>query len=79
MWAPHFQIDLDTSLSFNELEKITDDSLGSRFFKWKLNIPNYGIVLGMGILGKIGNTKICLGLGTDIRDTKYQREMLKEV
>ena len=80
VWIPHFQIDIDTSLDYKELVVLTNKYLKQDFFSWNMNIPNYGVVLGMGLLGTINNTKIYLGLGTNLRNTKYHREvMLKEV
>ncbi|MFZ1549156.1 MAG: hypothetical protein WAT44_01660 [Microgenomates group bacterium] len=79
-WMPHFQIDIDTSLDYKELIFLTNKFLKHDFFSWNMNIPNYGVVLGMGLLGTINNTKIYLGLGTNLRNTKYHREVsLKEV
>jgi len=77
---PHFQIDLDTSFSMSELEELTAKYLKDNFFNWKLDIPNYGVVLAMGELANINDTKIYLGLGTNLRDTYRQRTvLLKEV
>jgi hypothetical protein len=71
---PHFQIDIDTKLTTNEIEFLTKKYLKDGFINWKLNIPNFGIVLEMGELGNISGVKICLGLGTNLRSTKHQRE-----
>ena len=73
-WIPHFQIDLDTNLGIKELESLTDKYLKTNFFDWKLDIPNYGVVMAMGELLNINGIKIFLGLGTDIRGTKKHRE-----
>lgn len=73
-WAPHFQIDLDTALPIEELKQITDQALGQDFLKWQLDIPDYGTVLAMGVLGSIGKTKIALGLGTNLRGTEFHRK-----
>lgn len=79
-WIPHFQIDIDTNQSYEELENMTTKYLKADFFSWKLDIPNYGIVLAMGKLGNINGTKIYLGMGTKLRDTKFHRnKLLKEV
>lgn len=75
-WIPHFQIDIDTAQSFEELESLTTKYLNADFFGWKLDIPNYGIVLAMGKLGNINGTKIYLGMGTKLRDTKFHRNKL---
>ena len=50
---PHFQIDIDTKLTTNEIEFLTKKYLKDGFINWKLNIPNFGIVLEMGELGNI--------------------------
>ncbi|TAL60905.1 MAG: hypothetical protein EPN88_15310 [Bacteroidetes bacterium] len=76
LWRPHFQIDIDTSLKQEKLENYLIDCFGVDFIKWKLDIPNYGVVLEMGMLGSICGTKIYLGVGTNLRNTKYHREKL---
>lgn len=79
-WVPHFQIDIDTNHSFDKLSSLTTKYLSTDFISWELDIPNYGIVLTMGSLGSINGTKIYLGLGTNLRDTKMHRnELLTEV
>jgi len=79
-WIPHFQIDIDTNHSFDELSSLTTKYLSTDFISWKLDIPNYGVVLAMGSLGSINGTKIYLGLGTNLRDTKMHRhEILREI
>ena len=47
------------------------DCFGSDFIQWKLDIPNYGVVLEMGMLGSVRGTKIYLGVSTNLRNTKY--------
>ncbi len=74
-WVPHFQIDFDTSLDYEAIVNSTENSLAKDFIKWKLNIPNYGTVLCMGILGNINGTKITLGIGTNQRG----KQSLKEI
>lgn len=74
MWRPHFQIDIDTSLSQRELEDKLKKYLGNSFVQWKLDIPHYGVVLEMGMLGSVHGTKIYLGISTNLRNTKYHRE-----
>lgn len=73
-WIPHFQIDLDTRLDIEELEFLTRNHFNKDFVDWKLDIPNYGVVLAMGQLSNNNGTKIYLGLGTDKRNTKLHRE-----
>lgn len=74
IWRPHFQIDIDTSLSPDELQHILSKYFGNDFIQWKLNIPNYGIVLDMGMLCSVNGTKIYLGIGTNLRNTQYHRK-----
>jgi hypothetical protein len=69
VWVPHFQIDLNTALPIEELRKLTNEYLASDFIKWEMDIQGKGVVLAMGFLGQVGKTKICLGLGTNIRTT----------
>lgn len=79
-WIPHFQIDLDTNLQFNEIKKITNEIYGENFIKWSLDVPNFGVVLCMGRIFEVGNTKMYLGIGTNLRNTRYHRnELLKKV
>jgi hypothetical protein len=77
--APHFQIDLDTNFSFEELKKFIVKYLGPDFIDWKLDFLE-GTVLVMGSLSSINGTKIRLGLATKLRNTKYHRKnILKEI
>jgi len=76
LWRPHFQIDIDTNLEQQKLEKYLMDCFGSDFIQWKLDIPNYGVVLEMGMLGSVRGTKIYLGVSTNLRNTKYHREKI---
>jgi hypothetical protein len=73
---PHFQIDIDTNLEQKNLEKYFFDCFGNDFIQWKLEIPNYGVVLEMGMLGSVLGTKIYLGVSTNLRNTKYHREKI---
>lgn len=80
IWRPHFQIDIDTNLKQDNLESYLIDCFGKDFIQWKLDIPNNGVVLEMGMLGSVSGTKIYLGVGTNLRNTKYHREeILKKV
>lgn len=73
IWRPHFQIDIDTKLDQQELASILSKYFGNDFIQWKLDIPNYGIVLNMGMLSSDNGTKVYLGIGNNLRDTKYHR------
>lgn len=75
-WIPHFQIDIDTDKSFEELRNLSEKFFGADIFDWKLDIYNYGIVLTMCQLGNICGTKVYLGLGTKLRNTKSHRKEL---
>lgn len=74
-WRPHFQIDMNTKLSIDEIKSLTDTYLHPNFIHWELDIPQVGVVLGMGILGEVDGTKIALGLGTSKRNTAFAREL----
>lgn len=71
---PHFQIDIDTSLSLDEIRTLTDQHLREGFLHWQLDIPNFGTVLTMGTLGEVNGTEIALGIGTNKRGTEYHRK-----
>lgn len=75
-WRPHFQIDVDTNLDEISLDKLLIKHFGTRFIKWKMTIPSYGTVLCMGMLGSVEGTKIYLGIGTSLRNTKYHRQQI---
>lgn len=78
-WTPHFQIDIDTNLDPENIEREFKSIFG-RGFDWSLNIPGVGIVLGMKILGVVNGTKVILGVGTTKRDTEYHRKnILKDI
>jgi hypothetical protein len=74
-WRPHFQIDINTNLTEESLNKLLTKSFGPKFIKWKMTIPGYGTVLVMGMLGSIEGTKIYLGAGTRLRE----RQILKRI
>jgi len=76
IWRPHFQIDLDTNFTPAELDKILSKYFGANFVSWKLDIPNYGVVLDMGLLGSFNGTKLYLGVGTNLRNTRRHREKI---
>lgn len=79
-WVPHFQIDLDTTLSVEEMRRITTECFGEGFITWTLDIPELGTVLGMGVMGEVNDVKITLGLGTDKRGTEFHRkEVLRKL
>lgn len=77
LWIPHFQIDYDTKLDYSELVKLSEKHFGKNIFTWKLDIPQYGVVLAMGSIGKIDGVSIMLGIGTVLRDSVYHRKQMK--
>lgn len=76
-WRPHFQIDLDTNLPWEELKTLTEKHFGPDFFKWTLDAPNVGTFLGMGLIGNVGGSKIALGLGATKRSAEFHRRSLQ--
>ncbi len=78
-WVPAFQIDIDTNLSMEELEKISEKHFGKNFWNWKIDIPDYGIVLAVAILGEINGIKVTFGVGTNLRKIKDHRESMEEL
>lgn len=76
-WRPHFQIDLDTNLPWDQLKALTEKHFGDDFFQWTLDVPEVGVVVGMGVIGKVGDSKIALGLGPTKRNTEYHRRSLQ--
>ena len=77
--SPHFQIDIDTNLSFDELEALINKFLGSNFLDWHLDFSEGGVLV-MGTLNAINGTKIRLGLATKLRNTEsHRKEILKEI
>ena len=76
-WIPHFHIDIDTTLDYSEIKSITNSVFWEGFINWNIDVPHYGVVLGMGSLGSVNGTKIYLGLGTKLRDTDvYKRQVV---
>jgi hypothetical protein len=78
-WLPALQIDIDTKLSMKELERISEKYFGPNFWKWKLDIPDYGVVLAMAIVGEIDGVKLTFGVGTNLRNIKLHRESMQKL
>lgn len=78
-WKPHFQIDYDTNSSYEDIIKLSHKHFGKNIFTWKIDIKDYGVVLTMGEVCKIGDVKIHLGIGTKLRDTYYQRSQFLNI
>jgi hypothetical protein len=75
-FIPHFQIDLDTTLSFKDIDRIANDTIGGTL-NW--NYPTHDPVMTMRKILQIENSKVFLSLGTDKRYTKYHRENLNSL
>jgi hypothetical protein len=69
-FCPQFQIDVDTDLPYEELNRIVESHLGKGFFFWKYDVPNYGVVMAMGKVGQINGVNILVGLGTNLRKSQ---------
>lgn len=78
-WLPAFQVDIDTKFTMEQLKTLSDKYFGQDFWKWKIDIPDYGVVLAVTILGEISGVKITLAVGTNLRSIKYHRESMKEL
>jgi hypothetical protein len=74
-WVPHIQIDIDTTCSYASIIEKTNATLRKSFISWNLDIPNYGIVLTMGSLGKIHGTNITIGIGTNLRGNQTLKKL----
>lgn len=66
-YCPQFQMDMDTDLSYEEIEKTVVEIFGRNIFFWKYDIPGYGVVMAMGKVGEINGVKILFGVGTNLR------------
>lgn len=79
-WTPHFQIDIDTNLTFEILEKHIQQHFGFDAILWKMKIKNVGVVLTLVKIARIEGLKIYLFVGTNLRDTKYfRKQLLQEI
>lgn len=72
-WAPHFQIDIDTELSSEDLKGVISKHLGEDWIKWSIDVEGIGTPLVMGRLCSIDGLKVYLGIGTDKRDRSWHR------
>ncbi|MDQ5913441.1 MAG: hypothetical protein QG623_59 [Patescibacteria group bacterium] len=73
-WVPHFQIDIDTSLSSEDLSKLINKHLGEDWIKWSIKIDGLGTPLVMGRLCSIDGLKVYLGIGTNKRSREWHRK-----
>ena len=78
LWKPHYQIDYDTNNTYEELVALSKKYFGKNIFTWKLNIPDYGVVLAMGSIGRVNGISVILGCGTRLRNSKnHRKEMIQ--
>lgn len=79
--TPHLQIDIDTSLSFEDVKNLALEHLGPNSIIWELYVPGYGTPLIMAKLASINSMKVLLGIGTDKRGTRewHRTEGMSEV
>ncbi|MCX6791225.1 MAG: hypothetical protein NTV62_03490 [Candidatus Gribaldobacteria bacterium] len=72
-WLPHFQIDIDTYLDGNEIEKLIIDNFKGRIEPYRI-IENKGmIILVRARLGVIAGINIALDMGFEGRMPRYHR------
>ncbi len=69
-FCPQFQIDIDTDMSFAELNGVAEKHMGKDFFFWRYDVPAYGVVMAMGKIGMINGINILVGLGTNLRKSQ---------
>lgn len=73
---PHFQIDIDSSLTSQQIINLCQKYLRHDFVRWTYQVADIGTVIVMGEIGNIAGTKIYLSLGTNSRNTKFHRQKL---
>ncbi len=80
-WSPHFQIDIDTTLSHKELLNLLKIFFPEDFLKWEMEVDGYGVPLVMGRLATLNGFKIYLGIGTNVRGSRkwHRRECLTKL
>ncbi len=79
-WTPHIQIDIDTTLSYVDLQKVIKKHFGDNWIKWSIEVENWGVPLVVGRLCSIDGVKVYLGIGTDKRRREWHRtEALKQL
>lgn len=79
VWKPHFQIDYDTPKTEEEIIALSNKYFGRNIFSWKMSEKGYGTLLLMGTVCKIGDTKIILGIGTNLRNPKIHRKTMIKI
>ncbi|MBP9738995.1 hypothetical protein KBD20_04880 [Candidatus Saccharibacteria bacterium] len=73
-WAPHFQIDIDTTLSIEDLKYVVQKHLGDDWIKWSIDVEGLGTPLVMGRLCSFDGLKVYLGIGTNKRSREWHRK-----
>lgn len=79
-WLPHFQIDIDTNLSGEEIEQLVNSIFKGKVYPYRLLVVNGYICIIRARLGSVSGINIELDLGTAGRGTQYHREkLLKQI
>lgn len=73
-WLPNLALDLDTDLPYEKVKGVLEKWFGEGVIGWQLDIPNYGTVVAIGKIGGENETKLAIGLGTNLRNTRGHRE-----
>ncbi len=78
-WLPHIQIDIDTTLPANEIEKVVTEVYGTSIKLYPITID--GIIYIMRLpLGRVDGVNIFLDIATNARNVKYHRQnILKQI
>ncbi len=72
-WLPHFQIDIDTYLNGDEIEKLILDNFKGKIKPYRIIETKDFIVLVRARLGIVSGININLDLGFEGRMTRYHR------
>ncbi|HUV46972.1 MAG TPA: hypothetical protein VMW29_02450, partial [Candidatus Bathyarchaeia archaeon] len=73
-WLPNFQIDLDTTLNCEQIEKLVFDTFQGKIKPFRAVVMD-GVTYCVRIrLGIISGINIYLDLGTNSRNVKYVRK-----
>lgn len=78
-WLPHFQIDIDTYLNGDEIEKLIKETFKRKVRPYRIIENEQFIILVRARLGIISGININLDLGFEGRMTRYNRQMLKQL
>ncbi|HUW22232.1 MAG TPA: hypothetical protein VMW41_06235 [Candidatus Bathyarchaeia archaeon] len=72
-WLPHFQIDIDTYLNGDEIEKLVTDTFQGKVKPYRIIANDKFIVLVRARLGIVSGINVNLDLGFEGRMTRYSR------